>query len=258
MKTTNLEVNVMNKHGIKKRDLWSQINQRKIDVATGVTCEPQRFADYPRAQVLYLDKENWNDTLPQSELVGNDPKVLFIAAQYGELAFLFNRCVPIALEKGKKVLYFCHNKSSYEQLKEHVMKLNKNGVELTTYQEYIKDTSIFNPDDYAFVVLERCHRFVTRSTDDLSTEMTLQQIIAQFPFRIYLTDLPQFSLETIYKFEADNQTITIFHTDFNYNINPSFFRNIEDVLKKVRDKSDESWLLWIEDEKKRTEIKETL
>lgn len=136
-------------------------------------------------------------------------------------------------------------------------------LDIYTYQDffYVKNVDWKN---YSIVVLDEAHFFVSDASFNSYTEEILQKIVNVFRYtrRIYLTATPEESMDTIYNMEYEYLKSAAYHYNLNYErptglyiffvdtdysyINPFFFTNQEEIVKKIRETEDSiRWFIFI-------------
>lgn len=288
-------------------DLVSIIEQEKERIQKEnyiQSCRPTRIEDYPNLEVIFADKGWISDVLSNNSLISMKPnESLFISAQTGsgKTTFLFDKCLPIALRENKRILYLCSRNALALQLKEIAMKdpLNSEqyvgkkqvkefrkfytetglnsltcfgGIDIYTYQSYIKEYRNINHNLYSFVAIDEAHFFLSDSTFNPFTELCLETLLAnaQNTRRIYLTATPQYAIDVIYEKELSAYNplkhgyfppliMKIIYMDNNYSyLVPQFFLKTQELVSKINDNKDDYWLIFVRNIRIGEELKEAL
>lgn len=267
------------------------------------SCRPRQIDDYPYMKVFFADKGWISDVVSRDSLTSMRPhESLFIAAQTGsgKTTFLFNKCLPIALEENKRILYLCSRNALALQIKEIAMKdpingdiyvgkkqvkefrklytdagLNSltsfGGIDVYTYQSYIKEHKNINHSLYSFVAIDEAHFFLSDSTFNPFTELCLETILAntQHTRRIYLTATPKHAIDVIYEKEVSSaksstpwyypplMNVIYMANNYSYLIS-KFFLRIQDLISQINKAKDKYWLIFVRNIKIGEELKEAL
>lgn len=229
----------MNVKNVKDGQLWEQILKRREEIKKHniQSWEMQTFPSHPQAAVQYLTRDWISNVVGKKELRIQDPhQVLVVCAQtgLGKTSMIFQCCLPIAKELGKKVLFLSSRSALCKKVKNDAMADELNGEEyvgnykvkefkeyfsekyldanidfglihICSYQKFIRNKNLnLNPNDYAFVILDEYPSlFVDSLYSPLGAE-TLKKIICDYRYcrRIYLSATPQEALERVYDFEC--------------------------------------------------------
>lgn len=136
-------------------------------------------------------------------------------------------------------------------------------LDIYTYQDFFYVEKM-DWKNYSIVVLDEAHFFVSDASFNSYTEEILQKIVNAFCYtrRIYLTATPEESMDIIYNMEFKYLKSAAYHYNLNYErptglhiffvdtdysyINPFFFTNQEEIVKKIRETEDSiRWFIFI-------------
>lgn len=269
---------------IVKEGLWTKIKSREKKVRD-VTCMTgfggQFIDDERRVMCYYLDKCFISEVITErsiERLNGNSSAFIVSQTGTGKTTFIFNTCLPVALSRGKKVLYLCNRTTLETQVKQQAIiceankdkfvngisvedykkyytkkglrKINSFGsIDIFTYQKFLLLANRINFSDYAYVLLDEAHFFISDATFNPYTEITLDTIIDKCSNcgRIYLSATPQESIDLIWQKEEPHSVMTVYvmQEDYGY-INPFFFSDKESIIDIIL-KSDKNqlWIIFI-------------
>lgn len=224
---------------------------------------------------------------------------VFIVAQTGtgKSTCIFESCLPVAREEGMKLLYICNRTSLALQMKHRCMNdelngrekvgdilvkdmleyytkkylacnSNFGGVDVYTYQAFLHIHKKLDASQYAFVIIDEAHYFLSDSTFNLFTEEVLNTIVNKFANtrRVYLTATPQESIQSIYEKEADllsrrgsmfekmkntysSRALKVYAMDEDYSyLRPYFFKGVDFIIEKIMQSSvTDYWLVFVRD-----------
>lgn len=270
-------------------NLWTEVLKAQQKSINEHLWEPQVLEYYEHIVCSFLDKTWLTEVITRQrlkEIEANSP--LFISAQTGcgKTTLIFKHAISIALAEKKKILYLCSRNSLASQIKRKAMALDNNknrkvgkttvcelensfkpsyfnkhtdfGVlDIWTYQAFFKNHKELEASDYAFVVIDEAHFFLSDATFNRYTELTLNQICKKFQNnrRIYLTATPEECFEAIYKSELHykNQALCkklhLYHMSEDYSyIRPCFFTELKDLIEVIRESEPEQkWLIFVYD-----------
>ncbi|MCI6652162.1 MAG: DEAD/DEAH box helicase family protein [Ruminococcus sp.] len=269
---------------IVRNGLWEKIKSQEKTVrdVTYITGFGGQFIDDERrVMCYYLDKCFISEVIPERSIERlNGKSSAFIVSQTGtgKTTFIFNTCLPVALSRGKKVLYLCNRTALAAQVKQEAItcESNKNKyvnrllvedynkyyseeglsrinnfgcIDIYTYQGLLSAIDNINFDDYELVILDEAHFFISDATFNPYTEIMLDTIIDKCSNcgRLYLSATPQESIDVIWDKEEPHSYMTVYvvQEDYGY-INPFFFSNKESIIDIIR-KSDKNqlWIIFI-------------
>lgn len=217
--------------------MWQQLLElRKEHEQYRPDWKPIKFNDH--CDVYYGDNGWLSDLIGKEQLLYARSKALFVIAQTGKgkTTMIFDNCLPIANEKGKKILYLCSRNALCHQIKTKAMEdeINKEmyagdmfvkdfDVNLTeagirartdfglltimTYQHFVKNTRKIRPEDFCFVIADEAHFITSDSPFNVTTYMAFERMIKMFRdcTRIYLTATPDECIDCIYDLEKRPQ-----------------------------------------------------
>ncbi len=223
---------------VVKMTLWQNIteNRKEDEKYDIVNYGSIKLDGYPGIRAIHLDKGWLSDVFSKNMLSRNlSNNAIFIVAQTGsgKTTFVFKKCIPVALQEKKKVLYLCSRKALCSQIKRIAMKDEVNGelfvgnmqvknlknyytevglesttnfgaIDVMTYHTFVRSFNSINPNDYSFIIADECHFFLSDATFNALTYDILQKLVRKFQSsrRIYLTATPQECLGFIWNEES--------------------------------------------------------
>lgn len=241
----------------KKDGLFNLIRQSKEKVEiTNETWLLETYDEYPNTAVYTLNKDLLPSAIISSNPIGNTiyGKALFVDVQPEGKKQLYDLCMKIAKEHGKKVLCI-YNENKY---------IHKN-VDAVSYKAYIENPYALNNEDYDFVIVDECDFFASESMGSIP-ERTLHQIIDQFSCtRLYVTSFPEDCFTIIYTVErkrhrhiTDYQIMNIFSTFHDYDfMNLTFFCKSE-IINTMKNRNNEKWAIFGDYDDLRFEIQQAV
>lgn len=117
---------------IVRNGLWEKIKSQEKTVrdVTYITGFGGQFIDDERrVMCYYLDKCFISEVIPERSIERlNGKSSAFIVSQTGtgKTTFIFNTCLPVALSRGKKVLYLCNRTALAAQVKQEAITCESN------------------------------------------------------------------------------------------------------------------------------------
>lgn len=264
------------------------------------TSQAYQIENYPGINVYFADKGWISDVISKNMLAKMKSfESLFISAQTGcgKTTFLFKTCLPIALAENKRIIYLCSRNALAQQIKQiamtdpingdvyvgkrQVKEFNKlytdvgisslnhfGGIDIYTYQSYIREYKNINHTVYSFVAMDEVHYFLSDSTFNSNTELTIEILLRKFQNtrRIYLTATPKNAIDVVREKELACTNSLYFNpimnvicmdNDYSYLI-PKFFTRVKDLISQVNVRKDDYWLVFVRNIKRGEQLKEDL
>lgn len=202
---------------------------------------------YEDVDFIHLDHDYVGNVLTEdfltshANLLINSAQPWLISAQTGtgKSTFILKTLLPIAMKKGKKILYLVSRKAQKKHMKVEAMRdymngnlragysltckckeLDENmiecisefgGLRVFSYQEFLYESERINFDDFLFAVMDEAHFFLSDSDFNRYTDEILQKIVAfcKHFVRIYMSATAEDVADVIYRYERNNIPETI-------------------------------------------------
>ncbi|MCD8108648.1 MAG: DEAD/DEAH box helicase [Clostridiales bacterium] len=275
----------MLKAELKRRTLWKDILER---IGSEKEFGPLVLSDWECIKCCRLEKDWLAPLFSERDMYDLKPwNPLFIVSQTGtgKSTLVLEKCLPIAMREGKKILYCANRVVLVSHMKERAMnnKLNGElegdiglikdmkksysdegirkshnfgGIDIYSYHELLHHIDEMNFSKYSFVVLDEAHFFIGDATFNPYTEEILDRLLEKTRSnrRIYLTATPEESIFPIYfkeKAYLKNEAygfgeMMVYIMDDDYSyINPIFFDDEEMMTNKIIESKNDSWLVFV-------------
>ena len=207
---------------------------------------------YEDVDFIHLDHDYVGNVLTEDFLTShanfliNSSHPWLISAQTGtgKSTFIIRTLLPIAMKKGKKILYLVSRKAQKTHMKLEAMRDDVNGnlragdsltckcneldpniiscisefgcLRIFSYQEFLYESESIDFADYLFAVMDEAHFFLTDSDFNCYTSEILQKIVAlcKRSVRIYMSATLNDVADVIYKYERNNTSEIMKFRDF--------------------------------------------
>ncbi|NFH99492.1 DNA helicase [Clostridium botulinum] len=132
--------------------------------------------------IKYDDIRKWNN---------NDIITIKAGTGVGKSYFIKNQLYAFAKANNKKILFLIHRTNCTNQFYEEIKRDNKTDViDIITYQHIetvIKNKGVFDFTPYQYIVCDEFHYFVSDSSFNVTTDISLNKILEQNSIKIFMS-----------------------------------------------------------------------
>lgn len=239
-----------------------------------------------------MEEHVWlSDKIGTSYKDWEDGDVIFISAPTGagKTSFIFEKLIPLAKEKKRRILYLVNRKILKQQLESRLNEMRRENIcewsikdddliEIKTYQELEKTMQDYGAiqfyHKYNYIVMDEAHYFMSDALFNTSTELLFHELLTEKNrwarvfakkytghIRIFMSA----TIENIYKYYQKIEDSLYVYNDVPFRniiqikipledqykkLNVHLFKGYEDIADVIEKAGNEKWLVFVDHREK--------